>query len=154
MQKLLTLLALLALAVLGNGCAAFSGLPVASMMGSSSASALEIHNSTDVRLQAANFIVIKPNVVGQSKGFSLLGLLTIVPADFTKAMDRVYAQAQIQPGRSQTLANLNMERNSTYLILFSIPRISICADVIEFIPAAATNTPRSPSPEKPDSKSE
>ena len=139
MQKLLTLLALLGLAALASGCAAVSALPVASMVSSPNASALEIHNSTDVRLQAANFIVTKPNVVGQSKGFSLLGVLTIVPADFTKAMDRLYTQAEIQPGRSQTLANLNMERNSTYLILFSIPRISICADVIEFIPGTATN---------------
>jgi hypothetical protein len=153
MQKLLILLALLGLVALAAGCAAFSALPVASMMGSPNAAALEIHNSTDVRLQAANFIVTKPNVVGQSKGFSLLGLLTIVPADFTKAMDRVYAQAEIQPGRSQTLANLNMERNSTYLILFSIPRISICADVIEFIPASVTNaSPRSASSEESKSK--
>jgi len=141
MQKLLTLLALLGLAALAGGCAAVSALPVASLMGSPNASALEIHNSTEVRLQAANFIVIKPNVAGQSKGFALLGILTIVPADFSKAMTRLYKQAEIQPGRSQILANLNMEKNGTYFILFSIPRISVCADVIQFTPAAATNIP-------------
>jgi hypothetical protein len=141
MQKLLTLLSLLGLAALASGCAALSALPIASMVGSPNASALEIHNQTDVRLQEANFIVTKTNVVGQSEGFSLLGIVTIVPAKFVEAMNRLYAQAGIQPGRSQTLANLVLERNNTYFILFSLPRVSVRADVIEFTPATATNTP-------------
>jgi hypothetical protein len=155
MQKLLTLLALLGLVSLAGGCAAVTALPVSSILGLPSASALEIHNQTDVRLQQANFVLTKTNVVGQSQGFALLGLLTIVPADFSKAMSRLQARAGMQPGRAQTLANLVMERNSTYFILFSLPRVSICADVIEFIPPATTNSPpRPPSPGQPDLKTE
>ena len=154
MIKFLTLLvALLGIAALAGGCAAVSVLPIAALMGSPNASALEIHNQTDIRLEAANFIVTKTNVVGQSEGFSLLGVLTIVPAKFTQAMNRLFTQAEMQPGRSQTLANLIMEKNSTYFILFSLPRISIRADVIEFIPVNATNVPpRPPATEQPNSR--
>jgi hypothetical protein len=138
MQKMVAPLAFLGL-VLAGGCTAVSTLPLASVIGSPNASALEIHNSTEVRLQDANFIVIKTNVVGESKGFSLLGILTIVPAKFTTAASRLYTQAEMQQGRPQTLAHIVMEKDSTYLVLFGIPRTAIRADVIEFI-SPATNT--------------
>jgi hypothetical protein len=145
-QNLLALLALLGLAALAGGCAGSAALPVTSLIGSPNASAVEIHNNTDVRLQEKNFIVIRTNVVGQSSGFSLLGVLTIVPAKFTKAMSRLYAQAEMQPGRPQTLVNLIMDKDATYFILFSLPRTSIRADVIEFIPATATDLQPRPPP--------
>jgi len=150
----LALLALLGLAALASGCAAASTLPLASVMGSPNASALEIHNNTDVRLQDRNFIVIKTNMVGQSSGFSLLGVLTIVPAKFTTAMSRLYAHAEMQPGRPQTMVNLVMEKDATYFILFSIPRTAIRADVIEFLPATATDLPAQPPPGQTKSKTE
>ena len=145
-QNVFALLALLGLALTG-GCAAVATLPLTSMIGSPNASSLEIHTSTEVRLQDANFIVTKTNVVGQSQGFSLLGILTIVPAKFTTAASRLYAQAEMQQGRPQTLAHMVMEKDNTYFILFSIPRTAIRADVIEFVPAA-TNIP----PQPPESR--
>ena len=142
------LVALLGLVALAGGCAAAAASSAASFIGSPNASALEIHNNTDVRLQEKNFIVVKTNVVGQSSGFSLLGILTIVPAKFTKAMSRLYTQAEMQSGHPQTLVNLIMEKDATYFILFSLPRTSIRADVIEFIPATTTDLqPRPPSGE-------
>jgi hypothetical protein len=140
MHNVLIVLALLGLAALVNGCAAVSALPVASMMGSPNASTLQIQGQTEVRLQEANFIVSKTNVVGESGGFSLLGILTIVPPKFTKAMNRLYAQAEMQPGRAGTLVNLIIEKNSPYFILFSLPRISVRADVIEFVSKVAPTT--------------
>jgi hypothetical protein len=142
-QNIFAPLAFLGLALAG-GCTALSTLPVASMIGSPNATALDIRSGTEVRLQDANFIVTKTNVVGQSQGFSLLGILTIVPAKFTTAASRLYTQAEMQQGRPQTLANMVMEKDSTYLILFSIPRTAIRADVIEFIPAATNIPPRPP----------
>ena len=68
-HQLPTLLTFLAIAALCGGCAGASALSTASMIGSPNASALEIHNNTDVRLQEKNFIVIKTNVMGQSSGF-------------------------------------------------------------------------------------
>jgi len=146
--------AFLAIAALCGGCASGSALSVASLMGSPNASALEIHNNTDVRLQEKNFIVIKTNVMGQSSGFSLLGVLTIVPAKFTKAMGRLYVQAEMQPGRPQTLVNLVMEKDATYFILFSLPRTAIRADVIEFIPATPTDLQPRPPPGEAGSQTE
>jgi hypothetical protein len=152
--KLWALVALLGVAALAGGCAAFSALPIASVLGSPGGAALEIHNNTETRLQEGNFIVIKTNLVGQSSGFSLLGFVTIVPAKLTKAMDRLYGQAEMQPGRPQTLVNLILEKDSKYFILFAIPRTSIRADVIEFIPATATNIPPRPPPAETRSKTE
>ena len=151
---LLALLGLAALAALAGGCAGAAALPLASFISSPNATALEIHNNTDVRLQEKNFVVIRTNVVGESSGFSLLGILTIVPAKFNKAMSRLYAQAEMQPGRPQTLVNLVMEKDATYFILFSLPRTSIRADVIEFIPATATDIQPRPPPKEAGSKSE
>jgi hypothetical protein len=145
-HQLPTLLTFLAIAALCGGCASGSALSVASLMGSPNASALEIHNNTDVRLQEKNFLVIRTNVMGQSSGFSLLGVLTIVPAKFTKAMSRLYVQAEMQPGRPQTLVNLVMEKDATYFILFSLPRTAIRADVIEFIPATPMDLQPRPPP--------
>jgi hypothetical protein len=145
-QRLPAFLALLGLAALTGGCAAVSTLPVASMLGSPNEAALEIHNNTDVRLQEKNFIVIRTNVMGESSGFSLLGVLTIVPAKFTTAMSRLYVQAEMQPGRPQSLVNLVMEKDATYYILFSLPRTAIRADVIEFIPATPTDLQPRPPP--------
>jgi hypothetical protein len=148
------LIALLGLAALASGCAAVSALPVASVIGSPNAAALEIHNNTDVRLQEKNFIVIRTNVMGQSSGFSLLGILTIVPAKFTKAMNRLYVQAEMQPGRPQTLVNLVMEKDAAYFILFSIPRTAIRADLIEFIPVTPTDMQPRPPPAETRFKTE
>ena len=145
----LQMFAVALLALLAGGCAAVSVLPIAALMGSPNASALEIHSQTDIRLEAADFIVTKPNVVGESEGFSLLGILTIVPPKFTQAMGRLVTQAEMQPGRPQTLANLIMEKNSSYFILYSLPRISIRADVIEFIPVNVTNLPLPPAATAP-----
>jgi hypothetical protein len=152
--KIPAFLALLGLAVLTGGCAAFSALPAASILGSPNAAALEIHNNTDVRLQEKNFIVIRTNVMGQSSGFSLLGILTIVPAKFTKAMSRLYAQADMQPGRPQTMVNLILEKDATYYILFSLPRTAIRADVIEFIPPTVMDLQPRPPPQETRPKTE
>jgi hypothetical protein len=133
MQKII---ALLGLALLCAGCAGVAASQVSSTLGTlnPNTSTLEIHNQTDIKLTEGNFSVMKTNVVGQSRGFSLLGFITLVPARFQTAMDRLYAKAQMQAGRPQTLGNLVMEKTSAYWILFSIPRVSVRADVVEFTP--------------------
>lgn len=154
MQKLI---ALLGLALLTGGCAA--GALTSSSSSSSlldsinpSSSALEIHNQTDVKLTEGNFLTVKTNVVGQARGFALLGFITMVPARFQTAMDRLYAKAEVQTGKPQVLGNIIMEKTSAYWILFSIPRVSVRADVVEFVPSgggAAIIIPRvRPSPDE------
>ena len=69
------------------GCTAVA--PVASSMaGPLSQQPVQANTHTAVNLSEGNFVVVKTNVVGRSKGFSLLGLITIYPATTTKAMSR------------------------------------------------------------------
>ena len=145
--------ALIALAALAGGCAAMTALPLGSMLGSPNSSALNVYHTTETRLDQRNFVVLKTNVVGQTSGFSLLGVVTIVPAKFTTAMRRLYTHAGLAPGQSQTIVNMNINQDSTYLVLFSIPRTYVSGDVVEFISTnsaeskvqqEATNAPAKP----------
>jgi hypothetical protein len=101
--------------------------------------ALQTHEQTSVSLAADNFVLVKTNVTGQSKGFSLLGFITICPATLSKAMDRMYASAQLRPGEPQTVAHLIVEKSTSYWILFGIPKLEVHADVVAFKPTATTN---------------
>ena len=96
-------------------------------------STIEVLNNTSVALSGNNYFIVRTNVTGRSKGFKLLGFITIKGASSSEAMARLYAKAQIQEGRPQALANIIHERSSTYLILFSIPKAKVRADLIEFI---------------------
>jgi hypothetical protein len=87
-----------------------------------------------LKLSEGNFSVVKTNVVGQARGFALLGFITLVPARFQTAMDQLYSKAGMQSGQPQTLGNVIMEKTSAYWILFSIPRVSVRADLLEFTP--------------------
>jgi hypothetical protein len=152
------LLFVLGLAAMTSGCAglAASAIPSSLLPSSPNAAALEIHNQTDVKLTEANFVTAKTNVIGQCKGFSLFGIITLVPARFTIAMDRLYAGAQMQTGRAQTLADVIVEKTSSYWILFSIPRVTVRADVVEFVPSSAELSIPTPPPaaeQKPTSAS-
>lgn len=120
MQKLI---ALLGFALLAAGC--------------ESMATMQIHNQTDVKLTEGNFMTVKTNVVGEAKGFSLFGFITMVPARFQTAMDQLYSKAEVTTGKPQVLGNITMEKTSANWILFSVPRISVRADVVEFVPPSA-----------------
>jgi len=153
------LVALLGLAALASGCASVASMgPSALDSLNPNTSALQIHNQTELKLTEANFVVVKTNVVGQARGFSLLGFITVAPARFETAMDRLYGKAEMQSGKADTLGNIIMEKTSAYWILFSIPRVTVRADVLEFTPGhAAIVIPHmpmnpSPGPPRPDEK--
>lgn len=131
---MLRCLILLAGCLLISGCAALA--PAGSVVGpllSPQASPL-ITEQTRVDLSQGNFALVRTNVAGVSKGFSLLGLITISPATTSLAFNRMYAAAQMEPGKPQTLAHVTVERSSSYWILFAIPKVETRADVIEFRP--------------------
>jgi len=148
--KLLLLLSLLGLIAVTGGCAALATIPLSSLM-PSAGQGPTIYNTTEVRIEQRNFQVIRTNVVGTSKGFSLFGIITIVPARLTTAVNRFYVKAEMQPGQPQTLANLMTEQNSSFYLLFGIPRITMRADVIEFTPPPPTVN-ESPLPSPPETR--
>ena len=118
-----------------NGCTSI--VPLSSLLSSPSKGTppLQVHEQTSVELAEANFHLVRTNVVGQSKGFSLLGIVTIYPATLTKAMGRLYGNAQMNEGTPQTVCHLVIEQSSTYWILFGIPQVTVRADIVQFNPA-------------------
>ncbi len=100
-----------------TGCAALSTVPLSSLVLPNGGS-VDLHSQTAIRLEEANFVVVKTNLMGQCKGFQLFGLISIVPAQYTKALERLYAQAQVESGKAQTLAHVTVERTSVFVPLF------------------------------------
>jgi hypothetical protein len=90
-------------------------------------------SGTEVSLAGNNYKVIKAGAKGQSSGFSLLGIIPIVPPNMADAKESLYRSVgESLTGRSIALSNQTEDRSSLYLILFSIPRYTITADVVEF----------------------
>ena len=96
-------------------------------------------HSTQVGLDGNNYRIIQTNVTAVSKGFKILGFITIKSPSYVKAMSDLYAQTHIQEGRPQALANVVHETAGMNLILFSMPKIRVRADLIEFIGPVSTN---------------
>ena len=122
-------------AALLAGCAEVAPLAGGLSSGLGGSSSFEAHTQTQVKLVEGNFITIRTNVVGSSKGFKLLGFITLYPATVDKAMDRMYTRAEAHEGRPETFAHLVVEHSGIYVILFSIPKVTVRADLIEFLPA-------------------
>jgi len=91
---------------------------------------------TSVYLAGKNYKVIQAGVVGHSSGFRLLGIIPFSSPNYAGAKASLYkAVKEPMTGRAVALANETEDRSTLYLVLFSIPRITITADVIEFTDA-------------------
>ncbi|MDD2658685.1 MAG: hypothetical protein PHY54_03265 [Methylococcales bacterium] len=130
MLKLLNILLILWLL---TGCAAaLPALPALSGLIPASGGT-QILTTTTVSLSKKNFKIVKANAVGRSVGFSLLGLFSLKSPCYEEAISRLYWSANVSEGKSQALVNVMHEQTSTYFILFSLPKITVRADIIEFI---------------------
>jgi len=130
---------------------AFAQIPIPALpsIKSPGGSTIEVLNNTSVALSGNNYFIVRTNVTGKSKGFKLLGFITIKGASSSQAMARLYAKAEVQEGHPQALANVIHERSSMYLILFSIPKAKIRADLIEFREPPGANVARTPGDPSP-----
>jgi hypothetical protein len=89
-------------------------------------------SATQVDLSRKNFHIVKANAIGSSSGFELFGFIPFSAPTYTRAMADLYEKAGVTEGKAQTLTNVTQERSSLYLLLFSIPKLTVRADVIEF----------------------
>jgi hypothetical protein len=89
-------------------------------------------HSTQVQLFGNNYRMLETNVTAKSGGFKLLGFITIKSPSYVQAMSRLYHKAQVEEGAPQALANLVYETAGMNLILFSLPKIRVRADLVEF----------------------
>jgi len=98
---------------------------------------------TQVNLNHANYKVIKAGAEGRSYGFRfLLGIIPITARSTAAARANLYENVgEPLKGRSIALVNVMDDRSTTWLILFSIPKIVVTGDVVEFAQENNSQTP-------------
>ena len=89
-----------------------------------------------MHLDRANFRVIKASARGVDQGFNLFGFIPIIMPSISDATDNLMQGIDAE-GRAVSLTNVAQERQTLYLVLFSLPKIVIRADIIEFLPDEA-----------------
>ena len=104
--------------VISGGCTSSGTFPHAS--------------NTQVDLSKGNYRVVKANAIGSSSGFKLFMFIPIVAPRYSKAMSRLQQKAGVEEGKAQAIVNVAQEKTSLYLLLFSIPKLTVRADIIEF----------------------
>ncbi|HBC87744.1 MAG TPA: hypothetical protein DCZ94_12375 [Lentisphaeria bacterium] len=108
------------------------GILIALFSGCESPSGFANKTGTQVDLARKNYKVIKSNAVGRSYGFWLLGIIPITTTSYTGAISDLCEKSGLQEGKPQAFVNSAEERSVTYLLLFSITKLTVRADVIEF----------------------
>ncbi|HUT24297.1 MAG TPA: DUF6567 family protein [Sumerlaeia bacterium] len=105
--------------------------------------------STHVDLSRSNYSVVRADVTGVSRGIKLLGVVPIMSPSYRSAMSDLYSRIGPMEGRSLALVNCIHERSNLYFILFSVPQLTVRADVIEFLDESADPQKQSnPKPEE------
>ncbi|HWF60207.1 MAG TPA: hypothetical protein VN666_07835 [Nitrospira sp.] len=88
-------------------------------------------------LNKNNFRVVQSNVRGDSYGFRFLMFLPIVSARVADAKEDLYHKLRTDginfEGRSIAFANVTEDQTAYYFLIGSVPRITLTADVIEFL---------------------
>jgi hypothetical protein len=110
-----------------------AALLVTLLAGCASEGGSKAGTGTSVNLSGNNYRVIRPGVSGSSCGFSLLGFIPLFPPSYADAKSSLLNHAGVaMKGRSVAIANQTEDRSSLYLIAFSIPRITLTGDIVEF----------------------
>jgi hypothetical protein len=126
-----------------TGCAPIPPLPFTLPLpsGSGQASVLTL---TEVNLAQRNYRVVRTNVAGTSRGFALLGLISVKPPNAIEAFARLYEAGGISEGNALALINVLQQSSAPYFILFSLPEITFRADVVEFVDTLPLQRPEAP----------
>jgi hypothetical protein len=89
---------------------------------------------TQIDLNHANYKMIKAGAEGRSYGFRfLLGIIPITAPNTAAARADLYSHiGESVNGKSVALINVTEDRSTTWLLLFSVPKLVITGDVVEF----------------------
>ena len=116
-MKLLTnVIGIIALCLILTGCFTKGKMPQLS--------------TANTALAEGNYRVIKANARGTDTGFWLLFIPFSTPS-YADAMESLHEKVSIE-GRATSLINVTEDKSTFTLLLFSIPKLTITADVIEF----------------------
>ena len=117
----------------------FIGALCAGMLITTGCSSTRVENNspstqTEVSLSRGNYKMIQPGAMGSSYGFRFfLGIIPITAPSTAAARSDLYRSVgQSLEGRSVALINVTEDRSTTWLLLFSIPKVVITGDVVEF----------------------
>jgi len=103
------------------------------MVGCANIGSYPQQNVTTVDLSEGNYDVVKTSAIGESNGFNLLGIIPFSSPTHSGAMTDLWRKAGYDSGGGAlALANVTQDRSTTYLILFSLPKLTIRADIVEF----------------------
>jgi hypothetical protein len=119
------------------------GVTLIALAGCTSMGVMPHGTGTTTDLKRANFRIVKANVRGEDSGFWLLGFIPVTSPSISNAMDRLQSQVGSE-GRAVTLVNVVQERQDAYFVLFSIPRVVIRGDAVEFLPETTAQLRRDP----------
>jgi Family of unknown function (DUF6567) len=115
-----------------------AALSAAMMLSAGCASTRVTNNTpsteTQVNLNHANYRMIKAGAEGRSYGFRfLLGIIPITAPSSAAAREDLYRNVgESVNGKSVALINVTEDRSTTWLLLFSVPKLVITGDVVEF----------------------
>ena len=117
---------LLAIVLFSYGCAMSRG-------------SMDQSQGTGVSLKENNYKMVKAGAKGESSGCYLLGIIPIVSPSYADAKVSLYKSVD-QPleGRSVAMANTTQDHSVLYLVLFSIPKLTVTADIVEFNKESST----------------
>jgi len=89
---------------------------------------------TQVQLNSNNYKVIKAGAMGVNRGWNFLCLIPFASPNVADAKVDLYQNIdQKLEGKSVALANITEDRSFMCLILFSITKVTISADIVEFL---------------------
>jgi hypothetical protein len=115
-----------------TGCAGISSPTISPSFSGFGGQQPLLQSTTAVQLTSRNYRIVKTNAVGSDWGINLLGLIPLVSPDYVKVVKELYEAGGVAEGKPQAIVNVVQQQTSPYFILFSIPRITIRADVVEF----------------------
>jgi uncharacterized protein DUF6567 len=100
--------------------------------GCTSVGSMPTSSQTQVDLARKNYKVVRANAIGKSHGFCLLGIVPLSSPTYADAMTELYRDARVADGNASALTNVSQEESSSYFVLFSVPALTVRADVVEF----------------------
>lgn len=113
-----SLLSIALLLILAPSCSVFSRFPS--------------EHITNVNLASDNFRVVKQDAQGTDGGFALLGIIPIITPSSVDAMSDLM-RSYSGVGKPTALANVGEAVEADYFILFSLTRVRVRADIVEFV---------------------
>ena len=89
------------------------------------------NTGTRTDLNRANFRMLKASARGTDTGFRLFCFLPLFSPCYADAMEGLHSKVEME-GKATALVNVTHDKSEMFLLLFSVPRIKITADIIEF----------------------